>query len=123
MPSDAEVTIDTFYERLHPDDRERTRQTIEDSNANDIPYNIEYRTVAPDGRQKWIRAIGRTFYDVSGQPTRFDGLTLDITERKRIEERERQMTAEAVAANAKFRAVFEQTTVFAGIMTLDGTVD
>ncbi|MGC2260247.1 MAG: PAS domain S-box protein, partial [Candidatus Sulfotelmatobacter sp.] len=88
----------------------------------DIPYNIEYRTVAPDGRQKWIRAIGRTFYDVSGQPTRFDGLTLDITERKRIEERERQMTAEAVAANAKFRAVFEQTTVFAGIMTLDGTV-
>jgi len=122
LPSNAEVTIDTFYERLHPDDRERTRQAIEDSTANDIPYNIEYRTVAPDGRQKWIRAIGRTFYDVSGQPTRFDGLTLDITERKRIEERERQMTAEAVAANAKFRAVFEQTTVFAGIMTLDGTV-
>ncbi len=122
LPSDAEVTIDTFYERLHPDDRERTRQTIEDSNANDIPYNIEYRTVAPDGRQKWIRAIGRTFYDAFGKPTRFDGLTLDITERKRIEERERQMTAEAVAANAKFRAVFEQTTVFAGIMTLDGTV-
>ena len=122
LPSDAEVTIDTFYERLHPDDRERTRQTIEDSNANDIPYNIEYRTVSSDGRQKWIRAIGRTFYDALGQPTRFDGLTLDITERKRIEERERQMTAEAVAANAKFRAVFEQTTVFAGIMTLDGTV-
>ena len=32
------------------------------------------------------------------------------------------MTAEAAAATAKFRAVFKQTTVFAGIMTLDGTV-
>jgi len=34
----------------------------------------------------------------------------------------KQMTAEAVAATAKFRAVFDQTTVFAGIMTLDGSV-
>src|SRR5580698_966414 len=33
-----------------------------------------------------------------------------------------KMTAEATAATAKFRAVFEQTTVFAGIMTLDGTL-
>jgi PAS domain S-box-containing protein len=33
-----------------------------------------------------------------------------------------KMTAEATAATAKFRAVFEQTTVFAGIMTLDGAV-
>ena len=122
LPSDADVTIDTFYERLHPDDRERTRQTIEESNANDIPYNIEYRTIAPDGRQKWIRAIGRTFYDTYGNPTRFDGLTLDVTERKQIEERERQMTAEAIAATAKFRAVFEQTPVFAGIMTTDGVI-
>ena len=43
-------------------------------------------------------------------------------ERKQIEERERQRTAEAIAANAKFRAVFDQTTVFAGILTTDGTV-
>ncbi len=43
-------------------------------------------------------------------------------ERKQSEERERQRTAEAIAANAKFRAVFDQTTVFAGILTTDGTV-
>ena len=43
-------------------------------------------------------------------------------ERKQIEERELQRTAEAIAANAKFRAVFDQTTVFAGILTTDGTV-
>ncbi len=32
------------------------------------------------------------------------------------------MSAEAIAATAKFRAVFEQTPVFAGIMSLDGRV-
>ncbi len=122
LPPDAEVTIETFYERMHPEDRERTRQAIAESNANDSRYDIEYRTVAPDGRQKWIRAMGRTFYDAAGNPKSFDGLTLDITDRKHAEERERQITAEAVAATAKFRAVFEQTPVFAGIMALDGTV-
>jgi PAS domain S-box-containing protein len=122
LTPDAEVTIDMFYERLHPDDRERTRQAIAYSNANDAPYDIEYRTLSTDGQQKWVRALGRTFYDAAGQPKRFDGVTLDITERKRIEDRERAMTAEAVAATAKFRAVFEQTPVFAGIMALDGTV-
>jgi PAS domain S-box-containing protein len=50
------------------------------------------------------------------------GVTRDVTERKLAEERERRILAESVAANAKFRAVFEQTTVFAGIMTTDGIV-
>jgi PAS domain S-box-containing protein len=122
LPPDADVTIDTFYERLHPDDRERTREAIAESIANNSPYDIEYRTVSPDGRQKWIRAKGHTFSDADGNPTRFDGLTLDVTDRRKIEDRERQMATEAVAATAKFRAVFEQTPVFAGIVGLDGTV-
>jgi PAS domain S-box-containing protein len=122
LSPDAEVTIDTFYERLHPDDRERAREAIAYSNQNDAPYDIEYRTVSPDGRVKWIRAIGRTFYDEAKRPKRFDGLTLDVTEQKGAEERERQITAEAMAATAKFRAVFEQTTVFAGIMTKEGVL-
>ncbi len=122
LPPDAEVTIDTFYERIHPDDRERTRQAIASSNQNDEPYDIEYRTVSPEGREKWIRAMGRTFYDAEHRPVRFDGLTLDITDRKLSEQREREITAEAVAATAKFRAVFEQTPVFACIITEDGVL-
>ena len=52
LPPEADVTIETFYERLHSDDRERTRQAIDDSNANNAPYDIEYRTVSTDGREK-----------------------------------------------------------------------
>src|SRR5689334_85384 len=47
LPPDARVTIDTFYERIHPDDRARTRAAIEQSIANHAPYDIDYRTVAP----------------------------------------------------------------------------
>lgn len=86
LPPDAHVTIDTFYERIHPDDREPTRRAIEKSIADHSAYNVEYRTVSPEtGDVKWIRAIGRTFYDAQGQPTRFDGVTLDVTEQKQAE--------------------------------------
>ena len=86
LPPDAAVTIQTFYDRIHPDDREPTRQAIERSIAQRSQYDMEYRTVNPDtGAVKWVRAIGRTSYAADGTPTRFDGVTLDISEQKRAE--------------------------------------
>jgi PAS domain S-box-containing protein len=41
---------------------------------------------------------------------------------RRGRSRERKLLAETFAATAKFRAVFDQTTVFAGVLTLDGIV-
>lgn len=93
LAPDAEVTIDTFYARLHPEDRDRTRASIETSIAHREPYDIDYRTVSEDGtKTKWIRASGRGFYDESGKPVRFDGITIDITERVRVEQRLREET-------------------------------
>ena len=66
-PPHTEVNIDMFYQRLHPEDRERTRETIEQCIANHQHCDIEYRTVADDGRIKWIRAIGFRFFDESGR--------------------------------------------------------
>lgn len=92
---EVEVTIDLFYDRLHPDDRERTRKSIEGSIENHTHYDIEYRTVSPETRQvKWIRAIGRGFYDEKNQPIRFDGVTLDITDRKLAHDHLEQTVAE-----------------------------
>ncbi len=85
LPADHDVTIGTFYERLHPDDRERTRQAIEKSIEDRTDYDIEYRTLGLDGRERWIRAIGRTTYH-DGKPVRFDGITVDVTERVRQEQ-------------------------------------
>jgi len=91
LPADAVVTISTFYDRLHPDDRGRTRQAIECSIADRTPYDIEYRTVAPPdspsaGEERWVRAMGYTAYDDAGRPARFDGVTVDITAEKRATE-------------------------------------
>ncbi|WP_435020049.1 PAS domain S-box protein [Tundrisphaera sp. TA3] len=86
LPPDARITIDTFYDRIHPDDREPTRSAIGRSVAERGGYDVHYRTVDPaTGAEKWIRAIGGTYYDEAGSPRRFDGVTLDVTEQRRAE--------------------------------------
>jgi len=91
LPPDAHVTIQTFYERIHPDDREPTRRAIERSIREHVHYEVDYRTVHPDsGALTWVRAIGRTFYAADGTPTRFDGVTLDVSQQKRAEQRLRE---------------------------------
>ena len=94
LPPDAPVTIDTFYEQIHPADRERTRAAIATSIGEKTRYDIEYRTVdRATHAEKWIRAMGRTFYDADGRPIRFDGVTIDITERRRSEDALREEAA------------------------------
>lgn len=83
FPADARVTIEMFYGRLHPDDREPTRQAIETSIRERKPYDVDYRTVDPEsGAIKWLRALGGAAYAADGSPVRFDGVTLDVTDRK-----------------------------------------
>jgi PAS domain S-box-containing protein len=86
LSPDARVTIDTFYDRIHPDDREPTSRAIAESIASRNPYDTVYRTVHPEtGVERWVRAIGRTFYSADGTPSRFDGVTLDVTAQRRAE--------------------------------------
>ncbi|MBA3845339.1 MAG: PAS domain-containing protein [Planctomycetes bacterium] len=101
LPPDARVTIELFYERLHPDDRERTRAAIATSIDARLPYDIRYRTVNPtDGRIKWIRAIGRGFTDAQGKPISFDGITIDVSAERARDERERLLADAAVRLSA-----------------------
>ncbi len=89
MPANVHITMDTFYERLHPEDRERARKVIEESITSRTLCDVEYRTISPsdDAAVKWIRGIGWADYSPEGIPVRFDGVTLDITEQKKIIQR------------------------------------
>jgi PAS domain S-box-containing protein len=98
LSPDAEADIDLFYSVLHEEDRERTRTAVDRALFYGEPYDVEYRTVAPDGRERWVRAKGRAYLDADGKPTRLDGVTLDISKLKTTEQlREQALVAERVA--------------------------
>ncbi len=100
LPPDARVTIETFYDRIVPEDRERTRAAIDASIQEHRLYDVNYRTHHPEhGGVKWIRAMGGASYASDGTPIRFDGVTVDITKQKHDEERMANAAAELEDAN------------------------
>lgn len=55
---------------------------------------VEYRIIRPDGEIAWMLVSGRAEYNADGNPLRGVGVSLDITQRKRAEERQNAMIAE-----------------------------
>jgi PAS domain S-box-containing protein len=98
MPPDAEFDQNMFLNSVHPDDRERIRQTASSFavRGSDDQLATEYRIIgAEDGIERWIAVRGRMLFDSRDRPTRFIGITLDITQRKRLEEQLRRRAEEA----------------------------
>jgi signal transduction histidine kinase/CheY-like chemotaxis protein len=94
LPPEARVTIDTFFERLHPEDRETVRSAIELAIGRRTVYDVVYRTVDPgSGAVRFVRAVGGATYDDAGNPTRFDGVTQDVTEQKLGDQRKDEFIA------------------------------
>jgi PAS domain S-box-containing protein len=85
VSGEANITLDTFYSALHPDDAERVKQTWRQALELRLPYQIEFRTQRTDGSVRWIHARGRGYYDESGRPLSMTGVVFDITDRKEAE--------------------------------------
>jgi PAS domain S-box-containing protein len=79
------VPLSSFTDGIHPGDQGRVQDQISDAVETGRYYAAEYRTLGRDGQVHWVSAQGRC-YQVAGQPVRFPGIVVDITERKRAEE-------------------------------------
>jgi len=120
---DGPINVAGFLEAvIHPQDAPAFTSALQRTLENGERFFFQGRVYRNDGDIAWVEYTGQIELGGNGAATRVVGTTRDITDRKKAEERERQISEEAIAANAKFRAVFEQTTVFAGIMTVDGTL-
>jgi PAS domain S-box-containing protein len=80
------VNLERFIHTLHADDREPTRQALLQALQSGSDYFTEYRVVGRDGSTRWVATHGRIDLDGNSSPRRMSGVTIDITERKRVEE-------------------------------------
>ena len=90
-----------WVETLHPGDRERVLGEDRLTNETGEPFTSEYRQIAKDGSVVWVRDEAAMVRDGEGNPLYWQGVLLDITERKSAEEKlqETEMRFRAVAAN------------------------
>jgi PAS domain S-box-containing protein len=85
--TDQPVPIELIRSLRHPEDRDHVVTNFQRAmESGEDQYEAEYRIVRPDGAIRWIFGRGRVFRDSAGQPVRYSGVDLDITERKKYEE-------------------------------------
>lgn len=75
-----------YVARVHPDDKAAVRAALRAAIASGADYAQDFRVLRPDGSIRWISAQGRCYGGAAGQPQRFPGVVLDITERKAAEQ-------------------------------------
>jgi PAS domain S-box-containing protein len=71
---------------VHPDDLQRVSDAVNAAVESHQPYVIEYRIVRADKNIGWVFEKGQAIYDPAYQVKHLDGVILDISERKQIEE-------------------------------------
>jgi PAS domain S-box-containing protein len=85
-PQDGASTTEAFWQRVHPEDLERTREVMLKAAGGNMEYEHEHRIVLPDGSVKHIRAIGHPVLDDAGKLVEYIGTAIDVTEHKRAED-------------------------------------
>lgn len=83
-------TVARAIAAVHPDDRESVRAAVENAEKNGTGYDIRYRVQSADGAVRWVASRGRVDLDEGGRPTRFRGVTTDVTEREDAERQAQQ---------------------------------
>jgi PAS domain S-box-containing protein len=107
---ETKMSYELFINCLHPDDRQRTREAVTCALDEKIEYDIEYRSIWPDGNIHWIAAKGRGFYDAEGKAVRMIGMAQDISERKQHESMLQQRSQELESMN---NSLFKASTLLA----------
>ncbi|MGY4344555.1 PAS domain S-box-containing protein [Bradyrhizobium sp. GM7.3] len=93
-PESFEVNPANVQALLHPDDVDQLRKAIAEFNKGTRSYETEFRIVRPDGDVRWCVGTAAATVDDSGRVMRVSGVTVDITERKRAEERQTLLARE-----------------------------
>jgi PAS domain S-box-containing protein len=99
-PEAGPGSLQTFSQRVHPDDLHRVMEVWERAIREGADYELDFRVVLPEGIVKHIHTEAHPVFNPSGDLIEFIGTSIDVTERKRAEEeREKLRHAEADLAH------------------------
>jgi signal transduction histidine kinase/ActR/RegA family two-component response regulator len=105
LADEGPIDLKALLRRVHADDVGSVRDAFFDGPSDADSREVEFRTLGAGGTVRWVRAKGRIYRQSDGTPTRFDGVTLDVTSQKLLErERESLLEAERVARREAERA-------------------
>lgn len=110
-PTPFKLTLQTYMDRVHTDDRASVQQTIEQALSDTRPFRFEHRIVRPNGDERAVRCQGEPVVDhLTQKIVRVVGVCQDVTELANVERARSE-------ADARFRSAFENAPI--GIALVD----
>jgi PAS domain S-box-containing protein len=98
-PGSSAGTVEDFFARIHPDDRDDVIRYRQAQLARGEPIDVQHRIVTDTGRTLWVRERAEIITGETGEPIALDGTIQDITDLKATE-----AALEAARAQAEERA-------------------
>ena len=86
LPEEWPPDRDDWIDFVDVRDRERIRTAIARSGIDEV-WDEEYRYLRPDGVVVWVHDQATIVHDRAGEPRYWQGIILDVTERKELETR------------------------------------
>lgn len=83
-PTDT-PTLDEFVKTIPEDERDLVLAAIKSSVQDNRPFEVEHRTVWPDGTVRWLLERGAVIRDGEGKALKMFGIVQDINDRKQLE--------------------------------------
>lgn len=83
-----------FGELIHPEDRNRVWEEVQEALREKEPFQLVYRIVTTRREEEWVWEQGRGVYDAGGNVEALEGFITDITERRQTVEALRRTEAE-----------------------------
>src|SRR5467141_548762 len=80
QPNEDSAAPEVYFQRIHPDHRERIREIFQTCVVEKTDYQADFPIVLLDGTDKYIHATGHPILNKSGDLIEFFGTTVDVTE-------------------------------------------
>jgi C4-dicarboxylate-specific signal transduction histidine kinase len=92
-------SVAEFLSRVYPKDRRLVKARILSAATGCNVPPFEHRMIGPDGQVRWLHSRGETRSGARERPTRFIGISINITPRKKIEAELRQKQDQLIQAD------------------------
>ena len=76
--SDDPSSAETFDGLIHPDDRSKFRERLDEARRTGEPFAVSYRSRQPDGSYRWLTARATPLRDAEGRIVSWHGISVDI---------------------------------------------
>jgi len=116
-PVGKRLSFEKFLESVHPEDRDIMQEAVNDSfKRKEKEYTTQFRLIRKDGTERIFHTRAEIKYDDKGKPIMMIGISLDITDRKKLEKEKKILTEKVAKLTKEIPLTNYEKKVFHGIV-------